>query len=48
MNDTKPICCLCKKIGDEKVYWWISDKRGKTGKLAHMSCCYDIQKAMGR
>ena len=46
MNEnTKPKCELCGKVGEDKYYFWVADKRGKGGKLCHLSCCKEVEKA---
>jgi len=45
VSETKPICELCKKVGEDKNYFWVADQRGKGGKLCHVSCLEGIKEA---
>jgi hypothetical protein len=45
---TKPICQLCRKVGEDKYYYWLADKRGKGGKLCHLRCCERISELLNK
>jgi hypothetical protein len=41
----KPKCSLCKKVGEDRYYYWMPSQRGKGGLLGHLSCFDQVRKA---